>query len=62
MIESVQNGFLVRPFWPAHNCAPWSVEADRQEMYVYRTVEELQKDLPELLNSQQNEIIVPKTV
>jgi len=45
LIERVVNGWLVRPFQP---CQEWA-RGEQTEIYVYRTQEELQAALPELL-------------
>ncbi len=45
LIERVANGWIVRPFLPSEG---W-VSQDRQEMYVYLKVEDLQRDLPKLI-------------
>jgi hypothetical protein len=45
LIETVRNGWLIRPFSP---CERW-VLGEGLEMAVYNRLEELQADLPKLL-------------
>lgn len=45
LIEAVSNGWIVRPFQP---CADWHC-TDRPGIAVYNRLEDLQKDLPKLL-------------
>lgn len=46
MIEAVSNGWLVRPFQPV---ADWHCATDRPAIAVYNRLEDLQADLPKLL-------------
>ena len=43
LIETVENGYLVRPFQPHEFLNV------REPLFVYRTVEEIKADLPRLL-------------
>lgn len=45
LIEKVRNGILVRPYSP---CQTYNV-IDQPVISVYKTIEELQEDLPQLL-------------
>lgn len=48
LIERVRNGWLVRPFNTNH-CFDGTCRGDENDVSVYRTIEELQKDLPMLV-------------
>lgn len=46
LIERVANGWIVRPFQPGDNwCCP-----EKQQTWVYSTVEELIRDIPKLIS------------
>lgn len=45
LIETVKNGWLVRPFTP---CEHWA-HAEASETYVFRDIHDLQEQLPEML-------------
>lgn len=47
MIERVANGWLVRPF---QACQEWA-SCDNPKVWVYQTIEEVQKDLPRLVET-----------
>lgn len=53
LIEKVSNGYIARPFQPS---CDWTRER-AEEVRVYRTSEELSKDLPEFLDHTFNESI-----
>lgn len=46
-IERVRNGWLVRPF-NTSRCFDPTCRGDENDVYVYKTIEDLQKDLPML--------------
>jgi hypothetical protein len=52
LIERVANGWLVRPF---SSCENWAY-GGRSEMYIYKTMEELQAGLPELVKIASNPV------
>jgi hypothetical protein len=49
LIERVTNGWIVRPFQP---CEGWAT-GDMKNIWIYTTIEDLQKDLAILLSHQE---------
>lgn len=47
LIERVKNGWIVRPF-NTNRCFDPTCQGDENGVFVYRTIEDLQKDIPML--------------
>jgi len=46
LIEQVNNGFIVHPFQAS---SQWSAMSERENVFIFKTIEDLQAGLPEVM-------------